>query len=169
MCKYIFLLAVFLHIWWLIPWESTVWYTMTTCFTQNDHRHKTKFIRIILFSQFDLLLNIISKNWTGLNGLLQSNYRMHWNINVTVIWFWSYWKRSFWEYGRDREYEPVEVRSDDGSDGKTSHSPPPGHQRASVFWTQWSFISENLLQSGNWWMWKCGCAGEDHASNWGEQ
>ncbi len=74
--------------------------------------------------------NIISKNVTGLNGLLQSNYCMHWNINVTVIWgwmwwissqwskywFWSYWEWSFLKYGRDRKYEPVEVRSDDDSD-----------------------------------------------------
>ncbi len=26
-----------------------------------------------------------------------------------------------------------------------------------------------ILQSGNWCMWKCGCAREDHALNWGEQ
>ncbi len=75
---------------------------------------------------------IISKNWTGLNGLLQNNYCMQWNINVIVIWwwmwwisgqwskywFWSYWKQSFWEYGGDREYEPVKVPNDD-SVGKT--------------------------------------------------
>ncbi len=34
----------------------------------------------------------------------------------------------------------------------------PGHQRVLVFLTQWSFISEPLLQSGSWCMWKCGCA-----------
>ncbi len=38
---------------------------------------------------------------------------------IIVYWFWSYGKLSFWEYGRDCEYEPVEVCSDDDSDGKT--------------------------------------------------
>ncbi len=47
--------------------------------------------------------------------------------NVTVIWWWMWWikililkllRMIFWEYVRDREYEPVEVRSDDDSDGK---------------------------------------------------
>ncbi len=64
-------------------------------------------------------------------ALLQSNYCTQWNIHLTVIlwwmwwissqwlkyWFLSYWKLSFWEYGRDAEYEPVEVRSGDDNGG----------------------------------------------------
>ncbi len=117
MNKYIFLAAIFLHIWWL---EGALFDT------QWRHDVSLKITSVIKQK------NIISKNVTGLNGLLQSNYCMHWNINVTVIWgwmwwissqwskywFWSYWEWSFLKYGRDRKYEPVEVRSDDDSDGK---------------------------------------------------
>ncbi len=41
----------------------------------------------------------------------------------------------------------------------------PGHQRALDFWTLWSFISEHLLQSGNWCMCSCGSVVEHCASS----
>ncbi len=48
-----------------------------------------------------------------------------------VVKILSYWKQSFWEYGRDHEYEPVEVRSDNDSDGKIicSNSTLPNFKR----------------------------------------
>ncbi len=84
--------------------------TTTWCFTQN--------YEMVLIKQ----KNIISKNVTSLNGFTAEQLLNAWNINVAVIWWWmwwissqwskyrflSYWKQSFWEYGRDREYEPVE-------------------------------------------------------------
>ncbi len=116
----------------------------TWCFTQN--------YEMVLIKQN----NIISKKLLVWMALLQSNYCMHWNINVTVIWwwmsgissqwskywFWSYWKLSFWEYVRDREYEPVEVRSDDDSDGKIicSNLNPSKFQKVTKYALFYSFI-----------------------------
>ncbi len=120
MCKYIFP-AHWLNVHrFFIPRGGTVWYTMTMWwFTKN--------YEMVLIKQ----KNIISKKITGLNGftakqlLYAAKYKCHCHLKVVVVNKQPVIKililkllKTFWEYGRDHEYEPVEVRSDDGRDGK---------------------------------------------------
>ncbi len=78
MNKYIFLAAIFLHIWWLIPWGGTVWDTMTTwCFTQNYLSHKTKEYHQQKCNWFE---------WLTAEQLLYAlKYKRHCHLRVDVV------------------------------------------------------------------------------------
>ncbi len=118
-------------IWWLNMWQhiffpqgGTVWYTMMTC---NDVSH--------IITSGMKQKNIISKNWTGLNGfsaeqlLYEVKYKCHCLLKLDVVnklpvintlnlkslktTVLRTWLRS-WIWGRST----VEVRFDEDSDGK---------------------------------------------------
>ncbi len=117
MCKYIFPARLFpkhLMTQCALILSSSRWHYLihndAWCFTQNDRRHKTKEYHQNWFE------------WLYCRAITVHSHLMVDVVNkqsvIKPFWFKNYWKQPFWEYGRDREYEPVEVHTDDDSDGK---------------------------------------------------